>query len=220
MPIGDDDRSVAVVTGGHGFDVPRFHDVFRDVRGTFYPQDLRNFAADAGGVLTQYDAVVFYTMYRESDVDEEAVEQVETAVRDISDAGTGVVVLHHAVLALPESAVWIDVCGLPDRGSDHIDPHFDQTVAVDVADSDHPITRGLSGWEMSDETYEMPDPAGDSRVLLTTDHPDSMDVVGWTRAFRDARVFCLQSGHGDGAYSNPQFRTVLDRGIRWAVGDR
>lgn len=220
MPIGTDDRSVAVVTGGHAFDVPEFYDVFRSVPGvTFYPQDLRNFAADVGEALTGYDAVVFYTMYREGDLDRETVEGVETTLGEIGDRGTGIVVLHHAILALPGSDRWTAVCGLPDRGHDRIEPHFDRTVAVDIADPGHPVVADLDPWEMVDETYEMPDPTEENHTLLETDHPESMDTIGWTREFRNSRVFCFQPGHDARGYSNPQFRAVLDRGIRWTAGD-
>lgn len=222
MPIGNDDCSVAVVTGGHSFDVPRFYDVFRsnpDI--TFYPQELREFVADAGEVREQYDVVAFYILYRGSDFDADGkrVEQTKKAIREVGETGTGIVVLHHAILSFPEWDLWTDLCGLPDRGMSEFEPHFEQSVAVDIADTDHHITTGLSPWEMTDETYEMADPSEDNRVLLTTDHPDSMSVVGWTRRFHDSRVFCFQSGHDDRAYSNPQFRTVLDRGVEWTAGD-
>jgi type 1 glutamine amidotransferase len=36
--------------------------------------------------------------------------------------------------------------------------------------------------------------------------------------FKKARVFCLQPGHNNDSYADPQFRTVLSRGIQWAAG--
>jgi type 1 glutamine amidotransferase len=55
-------------------------------------------------------------------------------------------------------------------------------------------------------------------VLLTTDHPKSMKTLGWVRQHRNARVFCLQSGHDGVTWASPEFRTVLERGIRWCAG--
>jgi uncharacterized protein len=55
----------------------------------------------------------------------------------------------------------------------------------------------------------------DSHVLLTTEHPKCTRTVAWTRQLGKSRVFGLQSGHDTAAFSNPSFRTVLQRGIAW-----
>jgi type 1 glutamine amidotransferase len=57
----------------------------------------------------------------------------------------------------------------------------------------------------------------DSHVLLTTDHPKSMRTIAWTRQVGQARVFCLESGHDRVTFADPNFRTVLGRGIAWAA---
>ena len=51
------------------------------------------------------------------------------------------------------------------------DPHaLDQTVRIDVADTEHPITATLEPWDIVDETYHADDADEDSHILLTTDH--------------------------------------------------
>jgi type 1 glutamine amidotransferase len=63
------------------------------------------------------------------------------------------------------------------------------------------------------------DEAGpDCHVLLTTDHPKSLRTLAWTRQHNKSRVFVLASGHDQKTYANPNFRTVLLRGIQWAAG--
>ena len=71
---------------------------------------------------------------------------------------------------------------------------------------------------MVDETYSMASAGQDSHILLTTDHPESMRVLGWTRQFRKSRVFCFQSGHDNLTYVDPNFRKILLRGIQWCAG--
>jgi len=51
--------------------------------------------------------------------------------------------------------------------------------------------------------------------LLTTDHHKCMRTVAWTHQVDQSRVFCLQSGHDDAAFSNPNFRKVVQCGIAW-----
>ena len=64
----------------------------------------------------------------------------------------------------------------------------------------------------------MEEPAVDSHILLTTDDPQSMKSIAWTRCYKKARVFCFQSGHDQRAYANPSFRLVIGRGIQWVAG--
>jgi type 1 glutamine amidotransferase len=92
-----------------------------------------------------------------------------------------------------------------------------QTVHVEIADPGHPITAGLKPWEMIDETYVTDDADDASQILLTTDHPQSMRTIAWTRSYGSSRVFCYQSGHDGPAFANPSFRTVLARGIQWVA---
>ena len=70
-------------------------------------------------------------------------------------------------------------------------------------------TRGATG-SAADQTLRI-DPTD-------TDHPESMKIIGWTRERPGGRTFCFQSGHDDQTWTNPTFRTVLERGVKWAVG--
>lgn len=211
-----DDLTVALVIGGHPFDVPAALDAFDSLPGlAVYPQDLPSFVADEDAVDT-YDAAVFYHFHGNGfgvDLTDEFDQRSREAIPGWGDAGLGMVVLHHGIPAFPDVEAWSEVCGIEDRD---VTPHFDQDVPIDVADAGHPITEGLDPWTMRDETYEMPEPEG--RVLLSTDHPRSMDALAWTREYRASDVFCYQSGHGPPAFGTPEFRTVLGRGIRWVAG--
>ena len=102
----------AVITGQHAFDVPGFHGLFRSIPEIdFYLQDLENFAADAGKVREQYDALAFYNFHRVTP-DEGRVRE---AIEGLGEDGTGILVLHHAILAFPEWQLWSDLCGIQDR---------------------------------------------------------------------------------------------------------
>ena len=87
-----------------------------------------------------------------------------------------------------------------------------------IVSADHPITHGMTDFEMIDETYLMDEPGEGSEILLTTDHDVSMKNIAWVRQFRNARVFCYQSGHDNQTYADLNFRKVLERGIHWVTG--
>jgi len=208
----DTPLAVAVVTDGHPHDVPGFQRALAAVGGvTFYPQDLATFAVDPADRRGEYDAVVFYSFHGRSPY-VEIPGDAETAVRELAATGTGIVVLHHGLAAFPEWSFWDDVVGIDDRD---LDFEHDVDLEYRIA-AEHPITAGLSDWTMTDETYLMPEPAG--TVLMTVDHPASMEAIAWTRRQEEARVFCYQSGHDGEAFGTEQFRTVLGRGVEWSAG--
>ena len=210
----------AVVTGRHPADMRGFNRLFRALDGVdAYLQHMEDFSADAGGVRDWYDTVVFYNMHGgmpASDGDWFESRTRESMER-LGQTEQGVVLLHHGILAFLEWDFWSDLAGMSDRrftGYAH-----DQTLRIHVTDVDHPITAGMSDWEMIDETYEMPPAdAADNTLLLTTDHPQCLSTIAWARTFGKARVFCLQSGHDDQTFVDPNFREVLRRGILWSAG--
>ena len=47
---------------------------------------------------------------------------------------------------------------------------------------------------------------------------ESMKTLAWTRQYKNARVFCCQSGHDNQVFADSNFRTVIARGIQWLAG--
>lgn len=211
---------VAVVTGGHGYDVIHFHQLFRRfAECDVYVQHMDDFACSPPAVRQGYDVVVFYIMLRGAPADEGQpwyVGKPGAALQALgAEAGQGILILHHAILAYEKWPLWQEIVGIGDTSFGY---HVGQHIRVCVADGDHPITAGLSDWEMTDETYTMNDPGADSRALLTVEHDKSMRTIAWTRMHRNSRVFCFQSGHDDLTWADHNFREVLRRGICWCAG--
>lgn len=201
---------IAIVTGDHGFEEDKFDAVFENMDGIeFVREDLSVFVDDPD--RNKYEAVVFYNFHQQNP-DQKTAE----VILSLADNGQGLVILHHAILAFPKWEAFADLCGIQERGFGFF---IGEKIPVHVADNDHPITVGIKDWEMTDETYTMNSPGEDSRVLLTVDHPKSMEVIGWVRKYRNSRVFCFQSGHDNDTYSVQQFQEVLSRGINWAAGN-
>lgn len=213
----------AVVTGGHAFDVPGLHALFRSASGALphlpgveaYIQHMDDFASSPQEVRDGYDVVLFYIMLMEGPTDDGLPwyqGKPKAALEHLGETEQGIFVLHHAILAYPKWDVWRDIVGIADRSFGF---HYGQRLRIQVADPGHPITQGLADWEMVDETYTMQDAGEGSQVLLTADHPLSMRTIAWTRQHKNARVFCFQSGHDDQAFAHPSFRAVIGRGIHW-----
>ncbi|MBC7236417.1 MAG: ThuA domain-containing protein, partial [Chloroflexi bacterium] len=201
---------LAVITGKHAFDVPEFTRLWRRMGGVdVYEQDLENWAADVGHVRDQYDALLFYHFYAEP-----PDEPSQRALQALGETEQGVIVMHHALLAFLHWPAWSALVGIADR---HFRYYHDQSVPVRIADPEHPITKGLAPWAMSDETYTLAEPDAKSHVLLTTDHPQSLRALAWTREHGRARVFVTALGHGPEAYRDPSFQIILRRAIEWTA---
>ena len=221
--------TTAVVTGEHPFNVPGFHNLFRTLPEIDpYPQHLDQFVADWGHVRTRYDVVLFFNFHLDTPPENERgwwQGGTAEALEELAGTGQGIIVLHHAINAFPQWAFWSELVG-KDRTVDprQYDPRtlsFGETLHIEIADAGHPITSGLSAFDLYGETWgPLPlFPDSTCRILLTTDHPKMvMKAMAWTHQFRNARVFCLQPGHNNDCFADPNFRTVLSRGIQWAAG--
>lgn len=211
--------TVAVVTGGHSYDVPNFHNLFRSFDGMdIYIQHMDDFASSPAEVRRSYDAVVFYIMLLVGPTDEPGewfAGKPKTALEDLGKTKQGIFILHHAILAYPDWPVWNQMVGIEDRKFDY---YIGEKPSFEIADPGHAITQGLRPWTMIDETYAMADAGEGSHLLLTCQHPKSMKTIAWTRQHGQSRMFCYESGHDNEAWADVNFRQVVRRGIQWCAG--
>ena len=199
---------VAAITGGHVYDVVNFHRFFRSMsEAEVFIHPLEDFLCSPPEVRRAYDVILFYNMHLTN-------PNVEILSK-LGDAPQGIFMLHHSILAYPECTLWSDIVGIADRSFNYFDG---QQIHVEIADTTHPITTGLTPWDMIDETYTMDEAGDDSHPLLTVNHPNSMKCIAWTRQFKKSRVFCLESGHDNLTWSNHNFREVVRRGLIWCAG--
>lgn len=209
---------VAVITGGHAFDVIGFYQLWRSYDDLdCYVQSLEDWAVDFGRYGQRYDALVFYTMHTDLPENCPGGKRTRAAIDGLGD-GTGIVVFHHGILAFKGDSVWDEVVGMTDRTIDGYS--HDERLAVQVADAEHPVAEGISDWTVTDETYNFRDVEGaDSRVLLTVDHPNSMSTMAWARQYKRSRVLNFVFGHDDQAWRDDTFRRVLGNGVKWVGGE-
>jgi type 1 glutamine amidotransferase len=219
----------AVITGQHPFVVEDLHGFFRSIPEIdFYPQHMEDFVTDIGSSRhfdrqtthghpwLNYDVIVFYNMHRTiPDPDDKLGARTIEVLEKLGEMSTGIVMMHHGVLAFKGWQPWSDMVGIQERGFSSDPEH---PLSAEVVNPDHPITRDMPSWDMIDETYMM-DPAGEgSDILVTTDHPNSLSTLVWTRQHKNSRVMCTPLGHSRKAYNTPQFRQIMVRGIQWVAG--
>ncbi len=166
--------------------------------------------------LTNYAAVVLHFMNWEQPSPGPAARE---NLRRFVDRGGGLVLVHFACGAWQD---WPEFRNLAGRVYDpKLRPHDPRgPFQVEIADPNHPITRGLAAFETDDELY----------TCLTGDRP--VHVLAQARSkgdgkeypmvfvfeFGRGRVFHTVLGHDVKAVTNAGVPELLRRGCAWAAG--
>jgi type 1 glutamine amidotransferase len=172
-------------------------------------------------ILARYDGVVM--LYNNSDkkpAPEGALANLKKAV----EGGKGLVLVHFSSGAFCDwtikkvdpafceiaGRVWNPAC----RGHD---PHG--TFTVNITDKAHPITKGLSDYEQTDELYTCLEGPGDIQVLASA--VSKVDQKTYPLAFvlkpGKGRTFHCALGHCPKAFNEPT-KQLFRQGVLWSVG--
>ena len=201
---------VAVVQDWHPYDVISFQEMLDSMPDfQFYVQNIDILAEDRKN-LPKYDAFLFYGLGRR--IPETGHAVAKFSAEFLGSTNAGIVLLHHAVLNYNKWDVWDEITGFKSRSMTY---HQNQNVSFTIADPEHPITKGLSPFSLTDETYRMDSP--EDSPLIVTEHELSLRTIAWTRQYRNSKVFCYASGHDSNSYNNNVFREVVRRGLLWSM---
>lgn len=99
---------------------------------------------------------------------------------------------------------------------------------VAITDTDHEITRGLSGFTLKDteQYYCHVDPGNHvlCSTVFTGEHgdattypPGTVMPYAWTRSWGKGKVFCAAWGHTHKDFDVPEAREIVLRGMLWAT---
>lgn len=213
---------ILVVTGGHGFDEEPFLGLFESLDGIDFahaPQrDDSEFLEDIGD--WPYDVIVLYNMSRNIS------EKRRANFLELLDRGVGLVVLHHAIANYPDWPEYKEIIGASYfleeteyKGAKHPRSEYthDAEMPIHVEDTVHPVTKGVTDFTLTDETYRKWVFLPGSELLLTTTHPESNREIAWVRQARNARVCFIQLGHGPQAFSDSNYRRLVRQAIEWTA---
>ena len=204
-----------VVTGGHGFEQEPFWEMFSSFENFSYDTVVFPGAFDYLNVeaAKNYDALVFYDMWQEIAADQQA------AYLELLNHGKPIVYLHHALISFPEWEEFNQIVGGVWKQGEGTVKHNVQ-YTIQIADPDHPATKGMQDFEIEDETYGNFNANPEVHALLKAEHPESAPVIGWTHRYGDSPIVYIQLGHDGLAYGNPGYRQLVNQGIRWVVAAR
>jgi type 1 glutamine amidotransferase len=217
LPLADPDAVKAlVIAGGHEHETS-FYSLFAGYTDLARIPVMSSAMAFQKDLRGKYDVIVMYDFSRELD------ETGRKNLRDFVESGTGVVVLHHALLNYQDWTWWNqDVVGgsyrLKSEGSARSSAvKNDQRMHVNLEGS-HAILSGLKPFEVIDETYKFMRMSPKIHPLLSTDNPESDKVVAWVGPGEGQRVVAIQLGHGPSIFRHPSYRELVHNAILWSAG--
>ena len=212
---------IMVITGGHDYQKEQFNQMLAGL-GENITYQIAELPAAYDMFLPQnrekYDVLVFYHMWQ--DITEEQKKIFSECIGN----GKPLVALHHSICAYDNWPEYLNIIGgkyfhkptvingkeYPPCSYIH-DVHF----KVKIADKGHPVTAGLSDFEIFDETYKGYYVEPGVTSLLSTDEQSSNQIIGWAKKYGKARVVTLQSGHDVPTFENPGYRKLLKQSIEW-----
>jgi type 1 glutamine amidotransferase len=111
------------------------------------------------------------------------------------------------------------------RTGEQSDNYVEHRIEITPAGTDHPITTGLTDFELTTEQYwVLADDYNDVLATTTTavrpwgawHRPITAPAV-WTRQWGRGRVFVATPGHRVEVLEDPNVRTIVERGLLWAA---
>jgi type 1 glutamine amidotransferase len=218
---GDEKVHVLVVTGGHEYNKEGFERLLNVLPITYecveHPNAHVMLKPD---VIAKYDVVLLY------DMPSKISEETQSDFIAMLEKGKGLVVLHHALGSYQRWEEYTNIAGGKYHFNnwskdDSIHPPsgyiHDVTFQVKVADRNHPVTKGVSDFKITDETYSKMEVLPSVHPLLVTDEPSSCPLIAWTNDYRKARVATLLLGHDEKAWEHPSFQKILAQAILWTA---
>ena len=256
----NDTKNLLVVTRGHPFERDNFFNMVDSLGFNWshieHPAAQSFFKKEN---LKKFDAILFYDMpgLNFDEINDESKffinppqEYKDDFLERLSE-GKGCIFLHHSIAGWPMWDEYSNIIGgrflyKPGKikGKKYPDSGYRHFVNYKVSSvSEHPITKGISDFEIEDELYlshvfeEDINPLLKSNYSFVRDnfysatnalngkmnsnegweHPDGSNLVGWTKSYKKSAITYLQFGDGVKSYENKNVRMLLRRSINWVI---
>ncbi len=165
--------------------------------------------------LKAYDVVVFLIFSRRVKM---LPGQAQENLLDFVKSGKGFFVQHLASASFPKWEEFGKLCGRHwVMGTSGHGPR--SVFKCDIANKEHPITKGLSEFKVDDELYAKLQGSGKIDVLVTADSDWShkTEPLVFTKSYGKGRVVHNAFGHDRKALMTPNVQKIIARGVEWAA---
>ena len=206
---------ILIVTGGHDFDRVSFFQMFDSFSNLTYTELIHPEAIVQLETvdLNSFDAVVFY------DMPKTITDEEKKSYYRLLKAGKGLLFLHHSICAYQDWPDFESIVGgkyYETKKDDKFGAssyQHDVDFKVHIIQSSHPVTKGLKDFVLHDEIYGNLEVLPESDPLLSTDHPKSNILIGWTLKKLKSRIVFIQPGHDKKSFNNLNYRKLLKQSI-------
>lgn len=162
-------------------------------------------AAPAETDLAGVDAVVLFT--DNEFLPDDAITRLANFVR----RGHGLVTMHTAANTSVNNADIGPLVGSRVQ-SGVIEKHI-----AHIVDASHPITQGLSDFEIDDEIHELK-PFATFTTLVDADMKGTRQPLVYVKPEGSGRTVHLAHGHAIAGVTNPAWQEIFRRSVKWAIG--
>ncbi|QJW94325.1 PVC-type heme-binding CxxCH protein [Frigoriglobus tundricola] len=157
--------------------------------------------------LGGYDALMIYANHTKISPEQ------EKALVEYVEGGKALVPVHCASYCFLNSPKYIELVGAQFRS------HGTGTFRTETVKADHPIMKGFKSFSSWDETYvHTKHNEKDRTVLEVRAEGELKEPWTWVRTQGKGRVFYTAWGHDSRTWEQPGFQNLLERGVRWSVG--
>ncbi len=165
--------------------------------------------------LASYDALVFGTGFTRSTRLDDGTVKREPDLTSAQEAGLfNYVASGKGLVGIHGSAWWIDGRAMELLGGAANWHPPGLTFTVNIDDSHHAITQGITDFEVEDEIYIS---AYAPTVHILASAQWQAFPMAWTKTYGQGRVFYTTLGHGPGTFVRPAMQQLITQGVRWAA---
>lgn len=142
------------------------------------------------------------------------------AVKEFVQGGGGALFYHNATYISPHNQDFRDVLGAVTQEHPPLRP-----FKVKIVNHDHPITRGVNDFVVTDEQHFVKYEKEPKYVLMQSVNEDGLtwkelgnsSVAGWAYDYGKGRVCYLAPGHVITALWNPEYEKIQKNAVKWLL---
>lgn len=208
---------IVIVTGGNDFDRESFFQMFNSFNNVSYVELIHPEAKAQLDTmdLASFDAVVFYELPK-TITDEE-----KNYYSRLLKAGKGLLFMHQSICAYQDWPEFESIIGgryYEKKKNDQFgvsSSELDIDFYVQMVHPSHPVIKGINEFVLHDEVYGNLEVIPEIYPLISTNHPRSNILLGWTLKKENSKIVYIQPGHDKNSFTNPDYCRLIKQAINF-----